>query len=158
MQTPLFTAHSAKRGCFRWRFGFRGRPSRCRSGLFRLPAAAWRVVARLFMRLASAAVSFETENGLSTALGRRKLHHGAEAVGKPNSIDQWRAMVAVCGSRSPHVARPGGRHYFGGARLRRRLQTLMQLTIYTPMIVATPVAIGENSRDLTGGSDQQGHR
>jgi hypothetical protein len=66
--------------------------------------------------------------------------------------------IAICGPAHFTLLESGGAITLAldYGQVRPQVDANVQLTVYTPMIVATPVAIGQNSRDLTVGLDQQG--
>jgi hypothetical protein len=162
MQTPLSTAHSAKRGRFRRALALAAPPLLLAALVWPVSAGQQQpgaVVARLFGDdvKVQGAVSFETENGLSTAL----LASGSDITvrgGKAQIQLTSGGDIAICGPAHLTLLESGGAITLAldYGQVRPQVDADVQLTVYTPMIVATPVAIGENSRDLTVGLDQQG--
>jgi hypothetical protein len=103
------------------------------------------------------AVSFETENGLSTAL----LANGSDITvraGKAQITLTTGGSIAICGPAHFTLLESGGAITLAldYGQVRPQVDAQVALTVYTPMIVATPVAIGQNPRDLTVGLDRQG--
>jgi hypothetical protein len=162
MQTPLSTGHSAKRSRFRRAVALAA-PALLLAFLV-WPVSAGQqqpavVVARLYGDdvKVQGAVSFESQNGLSTAL----LASGSDITvrsGKAQIELINGGEIAICGPAHLTLLESGGAVTLAldYGQVRPQVDANVQLTVYTPMIVATPVAIGDNSRDLTVGLDQQG--
>ena len=103
------------------------------------------------------AVSFESNFGFSTAL----LASGSDVTVRSGraQIDLMRGgSVAICGPAHFTLLESGGAITLAldYGRVRPQLEAQVALTVYTPMIVATPVAIGTNPRDLTVGLNREG--
>jgi len=103
------------------------------------------------------AVSFETENGRSTAL----LASGSDITvraGRARIELTAGGEIAICGPAHLTLLESGGAITLAldYGQVRPQVDAQVALTVYTPMIVATPVAIGAGARDLTLGLDQQG--
>ena len=103
------------------------------------------------------AVSFESERGRSTAL----LASGADITvrsGRANIELTAGGEIAICGPAHLTLLESGGAITLAldYGQVRPQVDAQLALTVYTPTIVATPVAIGAGSRDLTLGLDQQG--
>jgi hypothetical protein len=121
------------------------------------PAAV--VVGRLYGDDVSVqgAVTFESNYGLSTAL----LSNGSEVTvrsGRAQIELMHGGAVAICGPAHFTLLESGGAITLAldYGRVRPQVDGQIALTVYTPMIVATPVAIGTNPRDLTVGLDREG--
>jgi len=103
------------------------------------------------------AISFETENGRSTAI---------VATGSDITVRSGQAKIdlveggdiEICGPAHFSVLKSAGALTlaldYGVVHL--QIGAALAVTIYTPLIVATPVAIGTEARDLTIGLDKQG--
>jgi hypothetical protein len=103
------------------------------------------------------AVSVESNYGMSTAL----LASGSKVTvrsGRAQIELMQGGAIAICGparftllesNRAVTLALDYG-------KIRPQVDAQVPFTVYTPLIVATPVAIGTNPRDLTVGLDQQG--
>jgi hypothetical protein len=103
------------------------------------------------------AVTFESNYGVSTAL----LASGSDVTvrsGRAQIELMHGGAVAVCGPAHFTLLESGGAIILAldYGRVRPQVDAQVALTVYTPMIVATPVAIGTNPRDLTVGLDQEG--
>jgi hypothetical protein len=103
------------------------------------------------------AVSFESTYGMSTAL----LASGSDVTvqsGRAQIELMHGGAVAICGPAHFTLLESGGAITLAldYGRVRPQVDAQVTFTVYTPMIVATPVAIGTNPRDLTVGLDQQG--
>jgi hypothetical protein len=103
------------------------------------------------------AVSFESTYGMSTAL----LANGSEITVRSGraQIDLMHGgAIAICGPAHFTLLESGGAITLAleYGRVRPQLEAQVTLTVYTPMIVATPVAIGSNPRDLTVGLTREG--
>ena len=103
------------------------------------------------------AVSLETNYGFSTAL----LASGSEVTVRSGraQIDLMRGgSVAICGPAHFTLLESGGAVTLAldYGKVRPQIEAQVAFTVYTPMIVATPVAIGTNPRDLTVGLDGEG--
>jgi hypothetical protein len=103
------------------------------------------------------AVSFETRDGLSTAL----LSSGSDITvrtGKAQIELLSGGDIAICGPAHLTLLESNGAYTLAldYGQVRPQVEANVQLTVYTPLIVATPIAVGENSRDLTVGLDRQG--
>jgi hypothetical protein len=122
------------------------------------PAAAV-VVGRLYGEDVDVkgAVSFESTYGLRTAL----LANGSDVTVRSGraQIELMRGgAVAICGPAHFTLLESGGAITLAldYGRVRPQVDAQVNLTVYTPLIVATPVAIGADPRDLTVGLDRQG--
>jgi len=103
------------------------------------------------------AVSFESESGRSTAL----LASGSDITvraGRARIELTAGGEIAICGPAHLTLLESGGAITLAldYGQVRPQVDAQVALTVYTPMIVATPVAIGAGARDLTLGLDQQG--
>jgi hypothetical protein len=103
------------------------------------------------------AVSFESMYGIRTAL----LSSGSDVTvnsGRAQIELMHGGNVAICGPAHFTLLESGGAITLAldYGKVRPQVEAQVALTVYTPMIVATPVAIGTNPRDLTVGLDQQG--
>jgi hypothetical protein len=103
------------------------------------------------------AVSFESENGLSTAL----LASGSDITvrtGRARIELASGGEIAICGPAHLTLLESGGAITLAldYGQVRPQVEAQVALTVFTPTIVATPVAIGGGFRDLTLGVDQQG--
>jgi len=103
------------------------------------------------------AVSIESTYGTSTAL----LASGSEVTvrsGRAQMELMRGGSVAICGPAHFTLLESGGAITLAldYGRVRPQVEAQVTLTVYTPMIVATPVAIGTNPRDLTVGLDREG--
>ena len=103
------------------------------------------------------AVSFESESGRSTAL----LASGSDITvraGRAHIELTAGGEIAICGPAHLTLLESGGAITLAldYGQVRPQVDAQVALTVYTPMIVATPVAIGAGPRDLTLGLDQQG--
>jgi len=123
------------------------------------PQTASPVVGRLYGDdvIVQGAVSFESENGLSTAL----LANGSDITvraGRARIELTAGGEIAICGPAHLTLLESGGAITLAldYGQVRPQVDAQVALTIYTPMIVATPVAIGGGARDLTLGINQQG--
>ena len=103
------------------------------------------------------AASFNVVNGRSSAL----LASGSEVTvrsGKARIDLDADDTIAVCGPAHFTILKAGGTITLAldYGEVHPQLNSGIALTIYMPLIVATPVAIGEAPRDLTVGLDQAG--
>jgi hypothetical protein len=103
------------------------------------------------------AVSFESNYGMNTAL----LASGSDVTVRSGraQIELMRGgAVAICGPAHFTLLESGGAITLAldYGRVRPQVDAQVNLTVFTPMIVATPVAIGTNPRDLTVGLDREG--
>ena len=103
------------------------------------------------------AVSFESENGRSTAL----LASGSDITvraGRARIELTAGGEIAICGPAHLTLLESGGAITLAldYGQVRPQVEAQVELTVYTPMIVATPLAISGGVRDLTLGLDQQG--
>ena len=103
------------------------------------------------------AVSFETEGGRSTAL----LANGSDITvraGRARIELTAGGEIAICGPAHLTLLESGGAITLAldYGQVRPQVDAQVALTVYTPMIVATPVAIGAGARDLILGLDRQG--
>jgi hypothetical protein len=102
-------------------------------------------------------VSFERQNGRTTALlasgSEVKLHSGQAKVDLPGVGD-----IILCGPADLSIVKSGSAITialnYGQAHL--QVTGAAQLTIYTPLLIITPEAIGDRDRDLTIGLEQSG--
>jgi hypothetical protein len=121
--------------------------------------AAGVVVGRLYGAdvIVKNAVSMESTYGMSTAL----LASGSEITVRSGraQIDLMHGgAIAICGPAHFTLLESGGAITVAleYGRVRPQVEAQVNLTVYTPLIVSTPVAIGTNPRDLTVGLDQAG--
>jgi hypothetical protein len=103
------------------------------------------------------AVSFESEGGRSTAL----LGTGSDITVREGMARIELAAggeVAICGPAHLTVLESGGAITLAleYGQVRPQVDSSVPVTVFTPLIVATPVAIGTGDRDVTVGIDQQG--
>jgi hypothetical protein len=103
------------------------------------------------------AISFDVENGRSSAL----LASGSEITARSGKlrIDLDNGdVIAVCAPAHFSILKAGDTITIAldYGEVHPELSSAVALTIYTPLIVATPVAIGQDPRDLTIGLDQTG--
>jgi hypothetical protein len=103
------------------------------------------------------AISFDVSNGHSSAL----LASGSEITVRSGKarIDLGDGdSIAVCGPAHFTIIKAGGTLTLAldYGEVHSQLNSTTPLTIYMPLIVATPVAIGAGPRDLTVGLDQAG--
>jgi hypothetical protein len=103
------------------------------------------------------AVTFESNYGVSTAL----LASGSDVTVRSGraQIELMRGgAIAICGPAHFTLLESGGAITLAldYGKVRPQVEAQVAFTVYTPLIVATPVAIGTNPRDLTVGLDQQG--
>jgi hypothetical protein len=103
------------------------------------------------------AVSFESTYGMSTAL----LANGSDITVRSGraQIDLMHGgAIAICGPAHFTLLESGGAITLAleYGKVRPQVEAQVALTVYTPMIVATPVAIGSDPRDLTVGLTQEG--
>jgi hypothetical protein len=103
------------------------------------------------------AVSYESTYGMSTAL----LASGSDITvrsGRAQIELMHGGAVAICGPAHFTLLESGGAVTLAldYGRVRPQVDAKIALTVYTPMIVATPVAIGSDPRDLTVGLDKEG--
>ncbi len=122
-------------------------------------AAAARPVGRLFGDdvTVRGAIGFETQNGFSTAI----VGNGSEVTvrsGKAQIDLAPGGSIAICGPAHFTLLESGGAITLAldYGQVRPQVDAKVAITVYTPMIVATPIAIGDNPRDLTVGLTQQG--
>jgi hypothetical protein len=103
------------------------------------------------------AVGFETEAGRSTAL----LASGSDITvraGRARIELNSGGEIAICGPAHFTLLESGGAITLAldYGQVRPQVEAQVTLTVYTPMIVATPVSIGGAFRDATVGLDRQG--
>jgi hypothetical protein len=103
------------------------------------------------------AVSFDVDNGRSTAM----LATGSEVTVRSGQaeIDLIEGGdIAVCGPAHFSILKSGATIVLAldYGRVHLQVGAAVAVTIYTPLVVATPVAIGDNPRDITIGLDQLG--
>jgi hypothetical protein len=103
------------------------------------------------------AVSVDPSYGLSTAL----LASGTEVTvrsGRAQVELMHGGSIAICGPAHFTLLESGGAITLAldYGKVRPQLEAQTTLTVYTPMVVATPIAIGTSPRDFTVGLDQQG--
>ena len=103
------------------------------------------------------AISFDVANGRSSAL----LASGSEVTvrsGKARIDLDSDDTIAVCGPAHFSIIKAGDTFTLAldYGEVHPQLTSAVALTIYMPLIVATPVAIGAGPRDLTVGLDQAG--
>jgi hypothetical protein len=103
------------------------------------------------------AASFENENGRTTALlasgSTLTLRSGQAKIDLPEDGD-----IILCGPAHLSILKSGAAITialdYGQVHLQVRASA--QITVYTPLLVITPAAIGDRERDLTVGLDQKG--
>jgi hypothetical protein len=103
------------------------------------------------------AISFESENGRTTALlasgSDLTLRSGQAKIDLPDGGD-----IILCGPAHLSILKSGPAITialdYGQVHL--QVGAKAQVTIYTPLLIVTPQAIGERERDLTVGFDQKG--
>ena len=103
------------------------------------------------------AISFDVANGRSSAL----LASGSEITvrsGKARIDLSDGDTIAVCGPAHFSIIKAGGTLTLAldYGDVHTQFTSATALTIYMPLIVATPVAVGRGPRDLTIGLDQAG--
>ncbi len=103
------------------------------------------------------AVSFDLEDGRSVAI----LASGSEITvrsGEARIQLDGGGEIDICGPAHLSLLKSGGAITLAldYGRVHPQLDVAVTLTIYTPFIVATPVAIGQQARNVTIGLDQQG--
>jgi hypothetical protein len=103
------------------------------------------------------AINFEVANGRSSAV----LASGSEITvrsGKARIDLSDGDTIAVCGPAHFTILEAGGTITLAldYGEVHAQLTSATPLTIYMPLIVATPIAIGPGPRDLTIGLDQAG--
>ncbi len=104
------------------------------------------------------AISFDGANGRSTAL----LASGSEITvrsGKARIDLDENDVIAVCGPAHFTILKAGGTITIAldYGQVHPQMNSAVPITIFTPLIVATPVAIGDSPRaDITVGLDQAG--
>jgi hypothetical protein len=123
------------------------------------PPARQEVVGRLSGDDVSAAgaIGFESENGRTTALlasgSDLTVRSGQAKVDLPDGGD-----IILCGPAHLSILKSGPAITialdYGQVHLQVGAQ--VQITIYTPLLIVTPEAIGDRERDLTVGFDQKG--
>lgn len=99
----------------------------------------------------------DVENGRSTAM----LASGSDVTVRSGQakIDLAEGGdIAICGPAHFSVLKAGGSITMAldYGRVHPQLESAVPLAIYTPLIVATPVAVTEGARDVTLGLDQTG--
>lgn len=103
------------------------------------------------------AVSFDVENGRSTAV----LASGSEVTVRAGEalveLDGGGEIV-VCGPAHFSLLKSGGAITLAldYGTVHSVLASAVPLTVFTPQVVATPVAIGQGRRDVTVGLDRDG--
>lgn len=103
------------------------------------------------------AISFETENGHTTALlasgSDLTLRSGEAKIDLPESGE-----IILCGPAHLSILKSGAAITialdYGQVHL--RVSGTAQLTVYSPLLIVTPAAIGTHETDLTIGLDQKG--
>ena len=103
------------------------------------------------------AAGFENENGRQTALlasgSTLTLRSGQAKIDLPEEGD-----IILCGPAHLSILKSGEAITialdYGQVHL--QVRAAAQVTIYTPLLVVTPAAIGERQRDLTVGLDEKG--
>jgi hypothetical protein len=103
------------------------------------------------------AVSFDMQNGFSTAV----LGNGSDITvrtGKAQIDLASGGSIAICGPAHFTLLESGGAITLAldYGQLRPQVDAKVAITVYTPLIVATPIPIGDNLRDFTVGLDHQG--
>jgi hypothetical protein len=107
--------------------------------------------------LVSGAISFDVSGGRSTAL----LASGSQVTVRSGKarIDLGNDdVIAICGPARFSIIKSGDALTLAldYGEVHPQLSSAVTLTIYMPLIVATPVAIGDGARDVTIGLDQAG--
>ncbi|PYU28819.1 MAG: hypothetical protein DMG31_19005 [Acidobacteria bacterium] len=103
------------------------------------------------------AIGFETENGRTMALlasgSDLTLRSGEAKIDLPEGGD-----IILCGPAHLSILKSGPAITialdYGQVHL--QIGPAAQVTIYTPLLIVTPVVIGDRGRDLTVGLDQKG--
>lgn len=103
------------------------------------------------------AAGFENENGRTTALlasgSNLTLRSGQAKIDLPDDGD-----IILCGPAHLSILKSGPAITialdYGQVHL--QVRAAAQITVYTPLLVVTPTAIGDRERDLTVGLDQKG--
>ena len=103
------------------------------------------------------AAGFENENGRTTALlasgSNLTLRSGQAKIDLPDDGD-----IILCGPAHLSILKSGAAITialdYGQVHL--QVRAAAQITVYTPLLVVTPAAIGDRERDLTVGLDQKG--
>jgi hypothetical protein len=168
MQSVFIPEHGAKHGAQRacWRRAFALSALALLLAALVWPVSAGQqsapaavVVGRLYGEDVAVqnAVSFESNYGFSTAL----LASGSDVTVRSGraQIDLMRGgSIAICGPAHFTLLESAGAITLAldYGRVRPQVEAQVAFTVYTPMIVATPVAIGTNPRDLTVGLDREG--
>jgi hypothetical protein len=103
------------------------------------------------------ALSFDEQNGQTTAI----LASGSEVTvrsGQARIELVEGGEVAICGPAHFTVFKAGGAITLAldYGRVHPMLDAAVPFAVYTPFVVATPIAIDQGPRDLTVGLDQQG--
>jgi hypothetical protein len=103
------------------------------------------------------AVSFDVENGRSTAMlasGSEVTVRAGDALIELNGGGE----IAVCGPAHFSLLKSGAAITLAldYGTVHSQLVSAVPLTVFTPQVVATPVAIGQGPRDVTVGLDQNG--
>lgn len=103
------------------------------------------------------AITFDVANGRSSAI----LASGSEVTvrsGKARIDLSEDDSIAICGPAHLTLIESGGTLTIAldYGEVHPQLSSALPLTIYMPLIVATPVAIGPGPRDLTIGLEQNG--
>jgi len=105
----------------------------------------------------SGALSFDSNGGRSTAV----LASGSEVTvrsGQARIQLTGGGEIAVCGPAHFSLLKSGGAITLAldYGRVHPMLDAAVPLTIYTPQVVATPISVGQEPRDLSVGLDQEG--
>lgn len=103
------------------------------------------------------AISFETENGRTTALlasgSDLTLRSGEAKIDLPESGE-----IILCGPAHLSILKSGAAITialdYGQVHL--RVSATAQVTVYSPLLIVTPAPIGTRETDLTVGLDQKG--
>src|SRR4029077_5131622 len=103
------------------------------------------------------AIGYDTENGRTTALltsgSDLTLRSGQAKIDLPDGGD-----IILCGPAHLSILKSGPAMTialdYGQVHL--QVSATAQVTIYSPLLVVTPEAIGDRQRDLTIGLDQKG--
>ena len=103
------------------------------------------------------AISFDTENGRSTAMlasGSELTLRSGEA--KIDLVDG--GDIVLCGPAHLSILKSGSAVTIAldYGQVHVHVGTSAQLTLYTPLVIVIPVAIGDAARDVTVGLDQKG--
>jgi hypothetical protein len=103
------------------------------------------------------AISFETENGRTTALlasgSDLTLPSGEAKIDLPEGGE-----IILCGPAHLSILKSGAAITIAldYGQVHMRVSSTTQVTVYSPLLIVTPAAIGTRETDLTVGLDQKG--